>query len=99
MPIDVITIRIAMAAIRYDLIKIGARAQLIFNHTVAINLLTSNTTPITIIGITAAAKILTSPATLYQMATADMVSPLSRANQAMILSLRFIFIEQVFTDR
>jgi hypothetical protein len=48
------------------------------------------------IGITAAAKILTRPATLYQMATADIVNPLSRASQAMILSLRFIFIEQIF---
>jgi hypothetical protein len=86
-----------MAAIRYDLIKTGARVQFILSHTVAINLLTSNTTPITIMGITAAAKIETRPATLYQIATADIVSPLRRANQAMILSLRFIFIELVFT--
>jgi hypothetical protein len=48
------------------------------------------------IGITAAAKILTSPATLYQMATADMVNPLSNASQAIILSLKFIFIELIF---
>jgi hypothetical protein len=86
-----------MAAIRYILIKTGARLQLIFSHTVAINLLTSNTTPITIIGITAAAKIDTRPATLYQMATADIVNPLSNASQAIILSLKVIFIEQIFT--
>jgi hypothetical protein len=43
-------------------------------------------------GTTAAAKILTRPATLYQMATADMVNPLNNANQAMILSLKFIFM-------
>jgi hypothetical protein len=45
------------------------------------------------IGTTAAAKILTRPATLYQMATADIVNPLKRASQAMILSLKVVFIE------
>jgi hypothetical protein len=50
----------------------------------------------TMMGITAAAKILTNPATLYQMATADMVNPLSSASQAIILSLKFIFIELIF---
>jgi hypothetical protein len=76
--------------------NIGARFQFILSHTVAINLLTSNATPITMIGTTAAAKILTSPATLYQMATAEMVNPLSSASQAIILSLKFIFIELIF---
>jgi hypothetical protein len=61
---------------------------------VAISLLISKATPMTMIGITAAAKILTSPATLYQMATADMVNPLSNASQAMILSLKFIFMNK-----
>jgi hypothetical protein len=76
--------------------NIGARFQFILSHTVAISLLTSSTTPITIIGIIAAAKIDTRPATLYQMATADMVNPLSKASQAIILSLKFIFIELIF---
>ena len=70
----------AMATNKYVLIKTGARVQFSLSHTVAISLLISKTTPMTMMGITAAAKILTSPATLYQMATADMVNPLSNAS-------------------
>jgi hypothetical protein len=98
-PIDVITIRTAMAANKYDLIKIGARVQFSLSHTVAISLLTSNATPITIIGVTAAAKILTSPATEYQMATADMVNPLSNARYAINLSANVIFIDYYLSTK
>jgi hypothetical protein len=39
------------------------------------------------IGITAAENIAISPATLYQIATADTVNPLSKVDQAINLSL------------
>ena len=80
----VISIRIAIAISKYIRIYTGARVQFILSHTVAISLLISSTTPITIMGITAAANILTRPATEYQMATAEIVRPLSNASQAMI---------------
>ena len=60
---EVMIIKITIAADMYALIKTGARVQLIFNHIVAISLLISNVTPITTIGMTAAEKILTRPAT------------------------------------
>jgi hypothetical protein len=44
-------------------------------------------------GITAAAKMLTSPATLYQIATAEIVSPLNKARYAINLSANVIFID------
>ena len=91
-PILVISINIAIDANKYVRINIGARDQLSLSHTVAISLLTSNTTPITIIGITAAANMLTSPATLYQIATADIVNPLNNARYAINLSANVIFI-------
>ena len=81
-----------MAAIRYDLISFGAMFQFILSHTVATNLLTSNDMPIIIIGIAAAAKIETRPATEYHTATAEMERPLIRVNQAIIFSLVYIFI-------
>ena len=86
------SINIAIDANKYVRINIGARDQLSLSHTVAISLLTSNTTPITIIGITAAANMLTSPATLYQIATADIVNPLNNARYAINLSANVIFI-------
>ena len=62
-PIEVINIRIAIAANKYPRMKLGALPQFCFNQIVAANLLISNATPITMIGITAAEKIAVRPAT------------------------------------
>ena len=64
--------------------------QFCLSQIVATSLPTSSTTPITIIGMTLAAKIATSPATEYHTATAEILNPLSSANHAVSLSAKVI---------
>jgi hypothetical protein len=63
-PMLVINISIMTAIVRYVLIKNGADFQFMCNQTADVSLPTSSTDPMIIIGITALAKIATSPTML-----------------------------------
>ena len=89
MPIDVTSINTMTAVVMYTFIKRGARLQLAFNQLAQTSLATSNADPITIIGITAAEKIAAKPTTEQQIATAEIVKPVSSSNQAKIIVTLF----------